>query len=154
MHRVRRCCALLLLLAGCRSEAAEPPSDRALSSARTSGAGARLVLEDSVQLEETDSTYIGRATGLAVDGTGEIFVADDFSARVLEFTPTGHFVRAYGRKGSGPGELQRPIAIVLLGDSAFAVFQLKRYGSCPGGATAWMKRSSRVVMSARNARPF
>lgn len=121
MRSMAYACTLLVILGACRGGSAEPPSDRPLSSTRTTGAGAQLVLLDSVQLVETDSSFIGSASGLAVDANGQIFVADAFSARVLEFTREGRFVRAYGRKGDGPGELRKPIAIVLLGDSLIAV---------------------------------
>lgn len=121
MRSIASMFALLAVLGACRGGSAEPPSDRPLSSARTTGQGARLVMLDSVRLGESDSSFIGSASGFAVDASGEIFVADAFSARVLEFTPQGRFVRAYGRKGSGPGELEKPIAIVLIGDSLIAV---------------------------------
>ncbi len=111
---------LLVLFTACRGSS-EPSADRLLSSARTTGAGAQLVMLDSVRLMETDSNYIGRASGVAVDTSGAIFVADVLSARLLEFASDGRFMRAYGRKGSGPGELRKPVGIMLLGDSLVGV---------------------------------
>ena len=112
---------VLLVAAACRRGEAEPPANRELTSTRVTGAGARLVLLDSVRLSETDSSTIGDVSAFAVDDSGEIFVADGFSARVLEFSPDGHFVRAFGRKGRGPGELELPFSLVLLGDTLLAV---------------------------------
>ena len=112
---------VLLAIAACRAGDAEPPADRELTSARVAGAGARLVPVDSVRLAETDSSTIGDVSAFAVDDAGEIFVGDGFSARVLEFSPDGRFVRAFGRKGRGPGELELPFSLVLLGDSLLAV---------------------------------
>jgi len=112
---------LLATFVACRGGSSEPRSDRPLSSERTTSAGPTVVMLDSVRLEESDSGFIGSASGFAVDAEGEIFVADAYSARVLEFTPRGDFVRAYGSKGSGPGELERPISLMPIGDTLMAV---------------------------------
>src|SRR5690606_34604544 len=93
MRTIAAVLTLFTLLSACGGSD-EPAADRPLSSARTAAAGARMVLVDSVRLAETDSTFIGRANGVAVDASGEIFVADGLSARLLEFAPDGRFVRA------------------------------------------------------------
>ncbi len=41
---------------------------------------------------------------VAVNRRGEIFVSDTFNARIQKFSPTGEFLKAWGRPGSGPGE--------------------------------------------------
>lgn len=60
-----RACVLVAILSACRDGSAPSP-DRPLSSARVSGAGATLVLEDSVRLTETDSSTIGEPNALAI----------------------------------------------------------------------------------------
>lgn len=40
----------------------------------------------------------------AVNARGEIFVSDTFNARVQKFSPTGDFIKAWGRIGDKPGE--------------------------------------------------
>ena len=48
---------------------------------------------------------------------GDIFVADghggDSNARIVKFSKDGKFIKAWGRKGSGPGEFDTPHAIAM-----------------------------------------
>lgn len=101
--------ALALLVAACDARPAAP-------AARGDGLG-RLVLLDSLVLQETDSEYVGRAQFLAVAGDGELFVSDAIGGRVLRFDRTGRLRGALGRKGRGPGEFGGPGAVAFLGDS-------------------------------------
>ena len=48
------------------------------------------------------------ATGVATDDVGNIFVADFYNHRVQKFTAEGDFLVAFGTRGSGPGEFERP----------------------------------------------
>ena len=66
--------------------------------------GPRLILKDSVVLQESDNYYAGRPTHLVLGSDGSFFVVDSYSARVLRFDQSGKPVRAYGRRGRGPGE--------------------------------------------------
>jgi DNA-binding beta-propeller fold protein YncE len=43
---------------------------------------------------------------VAVNGKGEIFVADTFNARIQKFSPRGKFLQAWGKIGLGPGEFR------------------------------------------------
>jgi len=53
-------------------------------------------------------------TDVAVAANDEIFVADGYgNSRIAKFTPTGRFVKAWGSKGSAPGELNLPHGIVI-----------------------------------------
>jgi DNA-binding beta-propeller fold protein YncE len=57
-------------------------------------------------------------TGIAVDGSGNILVADTNNGRIEKFSPTGAFLSIIGAKGSGRGQLGEPngIAIDRAGD--------------------------------------
>ena len=48
---------------------------------------------------------------------GDIFVADghggNTNARIVKFTKDGKFIKTWGTKGSGPGELDIPHAIAM-----------------------------------------
>ena len=44
-------------------------------------------------------------TGIAVDGTGNVLVADTGNGRIEKFSPTGAFLSIIGSKGSGHGQL-------------------------------------------------
>ena len=66
--------------------------------------GPRLILEDSVVLRESGDFYAGQPSHLLLGSDGSFFVVDGYSARVLRFDGSGRPVRAYGRRGRGPGE--------------------------------------------------
>ena len=54
---------------------------------------------------------------VVVASNGDIFVADghggNSNARIVKFSKDGKFIRAWGKKGSAPGELDTPHAIAL-----------------------------------------
>jgi sugar lactone lactonase YvrE len=56
-------------------------------------------------------------TDVVVSPTGDIFVTDSHrngrNNRVVKFTKEGTFVKEWGRKGSGPGELSEPHTIAI-----------------------------------------
>ena len=58
-----------------------------------------------------------RPSDVAVAANGDIFVADghggDSNARIVKFSQEGKFIKAWGRKGSGPGEFDEPHAIAI-----------------------------------------
>ncbi len=51
--------------------------------------------------------------GLAVDGRGNLLVADTKNNRIEIFDSSGKFLRAFGRKGSGDGELNEPCGVAV-----------------------------------------
>lgn len=53
------------------------------------------------------SLAVGQISAVDVAGE-EIYVADQIAGRVLRFVEGAGFLNALGRKGEGPGELQRP----------------------------------------------
>src|SRR5436309_6056928 len=58
-----------------------------------------------------------RPSAVAVASNGNIFVADghggDSNARIVKFSKDGRFLKAWGRKGSGPGEFAEVHAIAI-----------------------------------------
>src|SRR5579871_1488925 len=65
-----------------------------------------------------------RPAGVAIAPNGDIFVADGHypnkhnSARIVKFTKDGRFIKAWGRKGSAPGEFDEPHDIFIGGSQA------------------------------------
>jgi hypothetical protein len=56
----------------------------------------------------------GGPCDVAVSASGDIFVADGHqNARIVKFSKDGAFIKAWGRKGSGPGELNVPHTLVI-----------------------------------------
>jgi DNA-binding beta-propeller fold protein YncE len=62
-----------------------------------------------------------RPTSVAVAPNGDIFVSDGHApnkfntARVVKFSKEGHFIKAWGRRGSAPGEFDEPHDIFVGG---------------------------------------
>ena len=52
-------------------------------------------------------------TGIAVDGSGNVLVADTGNGRIEKFSPTGAFLSIIGTKGSGQGQFAQPNGIAI-----------------------------------------
>ena len=72
-------------------------------------------------LEGEEWETFGAIAALAFDASGNLYVLDAQAARVVVFGPDGGFVRTFGRKGSGPGEMSFPSDLAVLGDGSAAV---------------------------------
>ena len=56
----------------------------------------------------------GVQTGsLAVDGAGNVYVADGGNDRIQKFTPDGQFLLQWGGHGSEPGQFMRPQGLAI-----------------------------------------
>jgi hypothetical protein len=60
-----------------------------------------------------DNASFGQVSGLSMDRSGRIYVADVLSHHVKVFSPEGKFLFAIGRKGAGPGEMDSPCCIAF-----------------------------------------
>lgn len=56
---------------------------------------------------------LSRPQGLAVDGAGNLYVADSVNHRVQVFSPRGEWLRAWGTLGRQPGRLEYPQDVAL-----------------------------------------
>src|SRR5437870_12387170 len=52
-------------------------------------------------------------TGIAIDGNGNILVADTNNGRIEKFSPTGALFSAIGTKGTGDGRIGEPNGIAV-----------------------------------------
>ena len=78
--------------------------------------------EDLVIGSENDDAYFfPSSAGVAVDDEGTIFVVDFGNRRVQAYDKQGHYVRALGRTGQGPGEYQFPSSIMIDADENIIV---------------------------------
>ncbi|BDG05279.1 PKD domain-containing protein [Anaeromyxobacter oryzae] len=86
---------------------------------------------------------VTRTGGLAVDGAGQVYVADVFQGHVQVVTAAGVPVATLGSFGTAPGQLQQPADVAVLPGSDVVVLnqgagRLERYGTgaplptCPG----------------------
>ncbi len=67
-----------------------------------------LVLGTAGVAGDSPETFNG-PTDVAVAPNGDVFVADGhFNSRIVKFSKDGTFIKAWGRKGTGPGEFDVP----------------------------------------------
>lgn len=101
----------LALAAACANDAERPAVDQA--SWRVDS----LPILDIGSMPDDTTEWIGIAEGVSMVGDSEIVVADRGFAALRYFDLKGHFVRASGRKGDGPGEFQYLARMYHCGDS-------------------------------------
>ena len=51
--------------------------------------------------------------GVAVDGSGNVYVADTYNDRVQKFNSSGQFLTKWGSRGSGKGQFMKPSGIAI-----------------------------------------
>jgi len=60
--------------------------------------------------------YFYQPNDVLVAPNGDIFVSEGHggaNARILKFTKDGKFIKSFGKKGSGPGEMEQPHALAM-----------------------------------------
>ena len=73
-----------------------------------------------------DWELLSRVSQVAFDKEENLYVLDGGNNRVLVFNPQGKFVRKFGKKGGGPGELMSPVGIAVTTTGEVAVTDLGR----------------------------
>jgi len=66
--------------------------------------------------ELTDAGNFAWPTGVAVDGDGNVYVADTLNDRIEIFDADGNFISMFGKNCDGPGCLQRPKGVAVDSD--------------------------------------
>ncbi len=82
--------------------------------------------ELSLDGEDGSSAYLWDASRLKMDIKGNFLISDPKWSQVFMFSPEGKFIRTFGKKGMGPGELINPFAICL-SDGRLLVSDTNRY---------------------------
>ena len=65
--------------------------------------------------------WFATVTGVTVDKSGNVFVADFYNNRIQKFTADGEFLTSFGTKGQGPGEFNFAIAAAAADDGTVFV---------------------------------
>ena len=60
-------------------------------------------------------------TAIALDGKGNVFVADFYNHRIQKFTRDGEFLTSFGVEGNGEGEFFHPIAMAAAANGSIYV---------------------------------
>ena len=58
---------------------------------------------------------LARPFGVAVDGSGNVYVADYSNHRIQKFDSSGTFITKWGNVGSGDGQFANPISVAVDG---------------------------------------
>ncbi len=69
----------------------------------------------------TGTEQFSEPRGVAVDGEGNVYVADTGNRRIVKLDPTGEFVTAWGSQGDGSGQFQEPFDLVVAPDNTVVV---------------------------------
>jgi RHS repeat-associated protein len=64
-------------------------------------------------VEGKENGQFKKPEGIAVDGKGDVWVADSGNNRIEEFKPTGEFLRVFGSEGSGDGQFKTPTGLAF-----------------------------------------
>lgn len=61
-----------------------------------------------------DETHLNRPTDVAFAPNGDLFVSDGYgNDRIVHFDASGKFIKAWGERGVGPGQLSQPHSIAI-----------------------------------------
>lgn len=68
----------------------------------------------AIREDETNpDSYFGRLSMVKLDSLNNIYILDDRHNAVLKFDKNGAFIKKIGKAGRGPGELERPILMLV-----------------------------------------
>lgn len=56
---------------------------------------------------------LDRPQGIAIDSSGDVYVADANNHRIQKFSPQGAFIKEWGSEGTGPGEFSFPYDVAV-----------------------------------------
>lgn len=68
-----------------------------------------------------DWEQFGNIRMVGFDGTGQLYILDSQDDRITAVSPSGGFVRAFGRPGDGPGEFRSPDALTVMRDGRVVI---------------------------------
>jgi sugar lactone lactonase YvrE len=81
------------------------------------------LLKNTVQPLSNGKGNFARATGVAFDKSGNLYVADAFNAKIYKFDPSGKLLNSFGSRGTGDGQFGSPFQVILDNASNFYVLE-------------------------------
>ncbi|MFQ6108177.1 MAG: 6-bladed beta-propeller [Candidatus Aminicenantales bacterium] len=73
----------------------------------------KIVFTKDFTVGENGEEMFSELTAFAVDDEGSIYTLDRKDSRIRVFDRNGKFVRRFGKKGQGPGELNQPVGLQI-----------------------------------------
>ena len=117
---------LAVLAIACGNGQPDPVID---APAEDTGITLELLFVDSIGVELGDSNYVlGSIEASSHTLDGNILILDRPACCVREFTIEGEFVRQYGRRGTGPGEVVNPLSMTRLTDGRIVILDIQTGG--------------------------
>jgi hypothetical protein len=81
-----------------------------------------LYFADSIGIEMGDSNYVfGSISDFDYAPNGRILILDGIQCCIFVYSRSGEFIKRIGRPGSGPGEMQIPSLLEVLGNGTICV---------------------------------
>src|SRR5262249_52196164 len=96
---------------GCR-DSTTSCTDEMVGSAGSAG----IPTTTSTTLPAVVKAQFSEPSGVAIDSTGNMYVADFGECRVQKFDASGTFATAWGSRGAGPGEFVAPSGVATDGN--------------------------------------
>jgi hypothetical protein len=87
----------------------------------------QVVFEIGKEFGDSTNTFLS-IVAADIDNQGRIFVLDEIDASVKAYDLQGNFIQQVTRRGSGPGELQRPRGLSILADSTLIISEPSKNG--------------------------
>ena len=128
MKHLLTCISIILVLSatGCGNGQPDPVIEEP---AEDAGITLELLFIDSIGVELGDSNYVlGSIEASSHTMDGNILILDRPACCVREYTTGGEFVRQYGRRGTGPGEMVNPLSMTRLTDGNIVILDMQTGG--------------------------
>ncbi len=90
------------------------------------GSPKSLILTEDLCIgeEETEDFIFSEIRTIEVDDEGNIYVVDAKEVCVKVFDRSGKHIRTFGKKGQGPGEMQRPVRMHLFAGKEIMIYDV------------------------------
>lgn len=79
-----------------------------------------IILSNAIEIGKEDLLF-GDVTAVCEDEQGNFFVVDQLEPRIYKFGPDGKRLLAFGHRGQGPGDFQRPSRITFTPKGELAI---------------------------------
>ncbi len=80
-----------------------------------------------MEISEDTSQYVFNSiSDFAEDKDGNIYMIDAGECNIKKFDKNGNFIKVFSHKGSGPGEIENAVSLIITSDDRLITFDVKR----------------------------